>query len=94
MRVRLYARFRELSGGRERQVDVEPSASVRQAVAALIRQVPDLGPELFDEQGNLLPFVGAFLNGRDVRHLDGGLDTPLRNGDELALFPPVAGGRR
>ena len=36
----------------------------------------------------LLPF---FLNGRRVRQL-GGLETPVGEGDELRLTPPIAGG--
>ncbi len=31
------------------------------------------------------------VNGRDVRFL-GGLDMVLRDGDEVSIFPPVAGG--
>ena len=32
------------------------------------------------------------LNGRHVIHLPNGLDTELKEGDEIALFPPIAGG--
>lgn len=32
------------------------------------------------------------LNGRHSSHLSDGLDTQLEDGDEVAIFPPVAGG--
>ena len=36
-------------------------------------------------------WVGVFLNGRNVRQA-GGLATPLADGDEIRLLPPIAGG--
>ena len=34
----------------------------------------------------------VLVNGRHCRNLPGGLDRKLNEGDEVALFPPVAGG--
>ena len=36
--------------------------------------------------------IRILLNGRHVVHLPKGLDTELKEGDEIAFFPPVAGG--
>jgi MoaD family protein len=36
--------------------------------------------------------IVILLNGRHSSHLPDGLDTELTDGDEVALFPPVAGG--
>ena len=36
--------------------------------------------------------IRILLNGRHIVHLPKGLDTELGEGDEVALFPPVAGG--
>jgi sulfur-carrier protein len=36
--------------------------------------------------------IRILLNGRHIVHLPEGLDTELKEGDEIALFPPVAGG--
>jgi len=34
----------------------------------------------------------VLVNGRHCRDFPGGLDSQLNEGDEVALFPPVAGG--
>ena len=34
----------------------------------------------------------VLVNGRHCRNFPGGLDSQLNEGDEVALFPPVAGG--
>lgn len=46
---------------------------------------------IFDENGQLRRYIKVLLNGRGL-HLLKGLETPLTDGDVVALFPPVAGG--
>ena len=41
--------------------------------------------------GSLRRFVNVYLNDEDVRFLSG-LETPVKDGDELAIIPAVAGG--
>jgi molybdopterin synthase sulfur carrier subunit len=36
--------------------------------------------------------IRVLLNGRHIVHLPKGLETELKAGDEVALFPPIAGG--
>lgn len=36
--------------------------------------------------------IRILLNGRHIVHLPKGLETELKEDDEIALFPPVAGG--
>jgi sulfur-carrier protein len=50
---------------------------------------PALAGRILDEDGRQL--VGIFVNGRSVRQLDG-LQTPVNEGDEIRLTPPIAGG--
>jgi molybdopterin synthase sulfur carrier subunit len=42
--------------------------------------------------GEMRDHIVILVNGRHYRNLTGGLDTDLRQGDEVAIFPPVAGG--
>jgi molybdopterin synthase sulfur carrier subunit len=64
-------------------------ATVGEALADCVEKVPRLHTRVFREDGSL--WVGVFLNGRNIRQI-GGLQTPLSEGDELRVLPPIAGG--
>ncbi len=87
--VRIPGPLRRLAQG-QRTVQVE-ARTVGEALQALQARFPDLGQRLFDEQGRLKPFVNVYVNGEDVRFLQG-LDTPLEAGATLALVPAMSGG--
>ena len=63
--------------------------TVGEALADLLAQEPHLRPRAFLDDDKLI--VSVFLNGRSVRELSG-LDTPIAEGDELLLVPPLGGG--
>jgi|TARA_B100001146_G_C16049018_1_gene376988 molybdopterin synthase sulfur carrier subunit len=52
---------------------------------------PGFKERLIDENGELRYFVNIYLNGEDVRFLDG-LSTDTKSGDEISIVPAVAGG--
>ena len=54
-------------------------------------QYPGLRDRICDDQGQLRNFVNVYVNGEDVRFLQG-LDTPTTAGDEVSVVPAVAGG--
>jgi MoaD family protein len=43
------------------------------------------------EDGGLRRFVNVYVDGEDIRFLDG-LDTPVQDGGEITILPAVAGG--
>jgi len=48
---------------------------------------------VFDKSGkDLNPHVRILINGRHYSHMPQKLNTLLRDGDEISLFPPVMGG--
>jgi MoaD family protein len=75
--------------------DGEPTASVD---GATVGEVLDALYERFDElrsriaeDGGLRRFVNVYVGGEDIRFLDG-LDTAVKDGDEVTILPAVAGG--
>jgi len=91
--VRLYATLRPRAGG-EGVLEVPWSAgdTIADVIRELQRRKPGLQGHILDEEGQLLPHVNVFLNGRDIRYLNG-LETRVDGEAELFIFPPVAGGQ-
>jgi len=68
----------------------DPS-DLRGIVASLETAFPGMQERLLDDGGELRRFVNVYVNGEDVRFLDG-LTTSLKDGDEVSIVPAVAGG--
>ena len=88
--IRVPAPLRPYTGG-AKEVQVQ-GQTVATALADLSLRHPDLRPHLFDDRGELRPFVNLFLNEEDVRSLQG-TATPVAEGDRLMIVPSIAGGR-
>jgi molybdopterin converting factor small subunit len=79
------------AGARE-EVAVDAAAPrVADALAALWAAHPGLRDRVLTEDGRLRPHVNVFV-GRDSVRYTGGLETPLREGVEVAILPAVSGG--
>jgi sulfur-carrier protein len=66
-------------------------ATIGEVLASLVERWPSLGDQLFTEDGELNRFVNVYVNGQDVRYLDG-TATPVADRDEVRLLPAMAGG--
>lgn len=90
MQARVFANLREICGGVS--VEVQPKGNrVIDVLDSMIAMYPDLNEEIFTEEKKLKPFVHVYLNGKNIIHADG-LETIVKETDQFALFPPVAGG--
>lgn len=72
------------------QVAVD-GTTVGEALEALTYRYPELGKQLFAD-GKLRSFVNVYLNDDDVRYLDG-MNSSLKEGDEISVVPAIAGGK-
>jgi adenylyltransferase/sulfurtransferase len=68
-----------------------PAASVAELVDGILARYPVLRPHLFDAQGNLRRHFNIFVNGANIRDLNG-MDTPLTDGDKVIVMASAAGG--
>ncbi len=90
IRIRFFARFRELLGT---DIDVEGEKDL--TLVSLVKNVARKNKEgydlIFDDQGKFREIVILMQNGKRIDVSDAE-NTPVENGDDIAVFPPVAGG--
>ena len=65
--------------------------NISQALTDLTTQYPTIKPHIFNDGGELRPFVNLFVGENNIKDLQG-VDTPIRDGDRLVLIPSIAGG--
>ena len=87
--VRIPTPLRRITKG-EARVEID-SANLGDMVEKLDTSFPGFKDRLVDENGDLRYFVNIYLNGEDVRFLQG-LETATKSGDEVSIVPAVAGG--
>jgi molybdopterin synthase sulfur carrier subunit len=88
VKVKIPTQLREATGG-ESQVSVE-GKTVGEVLDALYARFGELRSRIA-EDGGLRRFVNVYVDGEDIRFMEG-LDTQVSDGDEITILPAVAGG--
>ena len=86
--IRIPPTLRVETGG-ERQVPAS-GGTVRELLDDLMHRFPGLRAQLV-EDNDIAPFVNVYVEGEDVRTLDG-LETEVHDGSTVILLPAMAGG--
>jgi molybdopterin synthase sulfur carrier subunit len=89
VKLRIPTPLRRLAGG-VAELSVTGN-TVAEVLEALERDHPGFHERLFDERGEVRRFVNIYVGGEDIRFLKG-VDTPIKEGDEVSIVPAVAGG--
>ena len=88
--VLAFAGFREILG-KERVLHLKESATVKDLLDDLAAARPAFKEAAFDDTGVLRDYVLLMVNKKRIDPTQD-LSRPLQEGDELAIFPPLAGG--
>jgi molybdopterin converting factor small subunit len=87
--VRIPFPLRSYTGGKaEVSATGETVASI---IDDLDRNFPGMKHRLREQDGKIRRFVNIYVNAKDIRSLQS-LDTPVSDGDELAIVASMAGG--
>ena len=98
VKIKLFANLREAAGtpelllSGEKVIDILLSLTDKHPeLKSLIFEKSDEKRDEKDESPVLCGSINVLVNGNNVRHLEG-LDTLLKNSDEIGVLPPVSGG--
>jgi molybdopterin synthase sulfur carrier subunit len=89
VRVRIPTPLRRFTGGSEEVVVA--GSTIGLVVDDMEGKYAGIKERLCDEQGRIRRFVNIYVNGDDIRFLSG-LETPVKDGDEVSIVPAIAGG--
>jgi len=87
--VKLPTQLRASAGGVSETTAA--GATVGEVLEDLFAQHGELRDRLSDGDGALRRFVNVYVGGEDIRFGDG-LETRVKDGDEVQILPAVAGG--
>jgi molybdopterin synthase sulfur carrier subunit len=85
--------LKQIIGQRLTEIDLPHGSTVEDFLTYLKERWGDqLSACLFDpDSGAVLPYVRIMVNGQTIQHLEG-METPLKEGDEVLILPPASGG--
>jgi molybdopterin synthase sulfur carrier subunit len=91
VQVAFFAELREIAGEKGKTLEFNSQPKISEVLNLLVNTYGRMFEEKIFFKGKLSEEYIFLLNGLSIRFLKG-LDTPLNDGDELAILPPVAGG--
>lgn len=90
MQVKVFANLRDICNGVA--VEVNPDGNrIIDILNKMVEMFPEMNEEIFTQEKTLKPFVHIYVNGKNIIHSES-LQTIVKETDQIALFPPVAGG--
>ena len=87
--ARVSGQLRKFTNG-EDEIELE-AVDVKECVINLQKQFPEITAILCDDDGSVLEAIDIYVNGDNIR-LSAGLDTLLKDGDEVSFMSAFAAG--
>jgi molybdopterin synthase sulfur carrier subunit len=90
--VKFLGALRHTSGAGELALNIKGALSIKELMNEIVREMPALKPSLIHQQlEDLRSNALILVNGREISVLNG-LETKLKDGDEIVFVPVVHGG--
>jgi molybdopterin synthase sulfur carrier subunit len=90
LKIKLLKPFSDAVGKSELELDFD-GATLEDMLKVLVNRYPRLKKEFYTKTDELTDYMCMFVNDKPISALNG-INTELKNGDELLFFIPVSGG--
>jgi len=92
VQVKFFTTLREITGKKEEEIESSSTITIKELLTRLSKKYSrEFVDYLYDEKGDIRTHIQILINGRDIDVFQG-LETKLKEGDTIAIFPPVGGG--
>lgn len=78
-------------GGGERRLDLDASSLSDAFTKCTDIMGDDFARRVLEPDGNPRSLINVYINGKNAK-FSGGMEAPLKDGDEVYILPAVAGG--
>lgn len=90
LKIKLLKPFSDAVGKGELELDFD-GVTLEDLLKVLVNRYPQLKKEFYTKAGKLTDYMCMFVNDKPISALNG-VNTELKNGDELLFFVPISGG--
>ena len=90
LKIKLLKPFSDAVGKNELELDFN-GITLEDLLKELVNRYPKLNKEFYKKPGDLTDYMCIFVNDKPTTSLNG-VNTELKNGDELLFFIPISGG--
>ncbi len=90
--VKFFTSLREITGKKADEIQLQNAITVKELLNLLSEKYGEKFREyIYNKKGKVQDFLSFLVNGRNINVLQG-FDTELKQGDTIAIIPPVGGG--
>ena len=92
VKIKFFTSLREITGNKMVNLQLKNKISVDQLLFLLLEKYgQEFRDYVYSQEGNVQDFLSFLINGKNINNLQG-FNTVLKEGDIIAILPPVGGG--
>ncbi|MGD9131004.1 MAG: MoaD family protein [Candidatus Bathyarchaeota archaeon] len=90
--IKFFTSLREITGKKAEEIQLQNVITVEELLTLLSEKYGNKFTEyIYNKKGKVQDFLSFLVNGKNINVLQG-FDTELKQGDTIAILPPVGGG--